>query len=235
MSCTKKKNVLALNILLMVCAMGCLVIYDFWGGLWLKGVTSAWFVILGLVNLLYGWKRNPGSRRFLVLTTLGLFFGMCADVLLAVHFILGILSFATGHVLYLAAFYTLEPPRRKDLYLILPICLVSIFLVTGTPYIQIQDPLLQKLSLGYAVIISCMLGKALSNRCAGKSLCRTLLMLGSALFWFSDVMLAVDMFGTPSRLTWILCSYAYWPAQTILAHAMFHFITEGEGHSRHDA
>ena len=31
-----------------------------------------------------------------------------------------------------------------------------------------------------------------------------------------------QMFGQSSRLTWILCSYCYWPAQNILAHALFH-------------
>ena len=36
------------------------------------------------------------------------------------------------------------------------------------------------------------------------------------------MMLAIDMFGHPSRLTWILCSYSYWPAQNILAHSLLH-------------
>jgi len=38
--------------------------------------------------------------------------------------------------------------------------------------------------------------------------------------------IAIDMFGNGSRLTWILCSYNYWPAQNILAYAMFHYISE---------
>ena len=57
---------------------------------------------------------------------------------------------------------------------------------------------------------------------------RLLVLIGSAMFWFSDLMLAFDMFGTPSRLTWILCSYVYWPAQNLLAYSLFHHIREQE-------
>lgn len=218
------------NLLLLVCAMACLVCYDIYGGLWLKGVTSAWFVALGCFNLVYGRKRLGKIPRFLILVALGLFFGMCADVLLGVQFIAGILSFAFGHVLYLLAFYSLEKFRRKDLYFIVPLAVLSLFIVTGTPYIQIDDPFLEKLLMAYAVIIAGMLGKALSNFHTCKTVSRTLLLLGSAMFWFSDIMLAIDMFGTASRLTWILCSYTYWPAQNILAFSLFHYISEQESH-----
>lgn len=214
------------NVILLVCAITCLVCYDIFGGLWLKGVTSSWFVILGFVNLIYARKQNVKLSRFLILVELGLFFGMCADVLLGVQFILGILFFALGHVFYLIAFYSLERFRWKDVWIILPIAVVSLFVVAGTPFIQIEDPFMEKLLLVYAVIIACMLGKAISNLGLNKSISRKLILLGSAMFWFSDVMLAIDMFGEPSRLTWILCSYTYWPAQNILAFSLFHFINE---------
>ena len=214
------------NLLLFACAIVCLVCYDIFGGLWLKGFTSFWFVLLGFYNLIYAGKAKVTRVPFLLLIQLGLILGMCADVLLSLVFILGILSFAAGHVCYLIAFYTLEPFDRKDLYIILPIAAVSLFIVSGTPYIQIDDPLLKKLLLGYAVIIACMLGKAISNLLKRRTPHRWLVFWGSAMFWFSDVMLAIDMFGTPSRLTWVLCSYNYWPAQTILAYSMYHFIRQ---------
>lgn len=216
------------NLLLLVCAMICLVCYDIWGGLWLKGVTSAWFVVLGGLNVLYGRKKLRRLPHFLILIELGLVFGMCADVLLGIHFIAGILFFALGHIFYLVAFCTLEKFRRKDLYIILPLAVISLLILTATPYIRVDDPLLEKLLMAYAVIIAGMLGKAFSNYHGSRSVSRVLLLLGSAMFWFSDVMLAVDMFGTPSRLTWILCSYMYWPAQNILAFSLFHYVNEQE-------
>jgi hypothetical protein len=206
--------------------MVCLVCYDIFGGLWLKGVTSSWFVLLGAVNLCSARKLEWKRLRFFLLMEAGLFCGMCADVLLGVAFFAGIGVFALGHVLYLVAFYTLEKFSRQDLWIIAPLAAVSMFVVTGTPWITVADPVLQKLLLGYAVIISAMLGKAISNLIRHPSPARWLLAIGSVMFWFSDLMLAIDMFGQASRLTWILCSYTYWPAQNLLAHSLYHAAKE---------
>ena len=210
------------NIALLVCALICLLCYDHYRGLWLKGVTSSWFVLLGGVNL-WAVRKLPWKQlRFFALMEAGLFCGMWADVLLGVAFFAGIGVFALGHILYLAAFYSLEKPSCRDLWIILPLSLISMFAVVGTPWITVEDPILEKLLLGYAVIIAAMLGKAISNLTQNPTPYRWLLAIGSALFWFSDLILAIDMFGQSSRLTWILCSYTYWPAQNILAHGLFH-------------
>ena len=68
-----------------------------------------------------------------------------------------------------------------------------------------------------------MVGKAISNFLSLRSAFNLLVLIGSVLFWFSDVMLGIDMFGVSGRLVWILCSYTYWPAQNIMAHAMYYF------------
>lgn len=223
----KMKNLFHIgNILLLICAMNALVCYDHFGGLGMKGVTSSCFVLLGLTNLFYARKAGMKKSSILLWIFLGLFLGMCADVLLGIQFILGILAFALGHICYLIAFCMLEKPCRRDLGFILPIAAVSLFAVAGTPFIQIEDPFLKKLLLVYAIIIACMLGKAISNLRLRRSTFRWLICLGSAMFWFSDLMLAIDLFGNGSRITWILCSYTYWPAQNILAYSMFHFINE---------
>ena len=222
----KQKGFLIGNIVLLICAFSCLVCYDLYGGLKLKGFTSFWFVLVGCLNLVYGWKMRVKKSPFLLFVGLGLIFGMCADILLGVQFIMGILFFALGHVLYLIGFCSLEKFGRRDLLIIIPIAAVSLFAVTGTPYIQIRDPLIKKLLLAYAVIIACMLGKAVSNLIAKRSVSRWLIFIGSAMFWFSDLMLAIDMFGNATRLTWVLCSYTYWPAQNILAFSLYHYINE---------
>lgn len=216
----EKKSILKINYLLLFCAMACLVCYDIFGGLWLKGVTSSWFVLLGAINLWNARKQNRKQLRFFALMVAGLFCGMCADVLLGLVFIAGMGVFALGHVLYLVAFYTLEKFYRRDLWIIVPLAALSMFVVVGTPWITVDDPFMQKMLLGYAVIISAMLGKSISNLLRHPCPARWLLAVGSILFWFSDIMLAVDMFGQSSRLIWILCSYSYWPAQSMLAHSL---------------
>ena len=217
-----RKRLTYINILLMFCAMACLVYYDIRGGLWLKGITSSWFVLLGGINLWAARKLKGRKFLFYLLVEAALLCGMCADVLLGMVFFAGVAVFALGHVLYLIAFCILEGFSRKDLLFILPLALLSIFFATGTPWITVADPVLKKLLVGYAVIISAMLGKALSNLIRKPCRFRRLLAVGCVLFWFSDLMLAIDMFGQASRLTWILCSYSYWPAQNLLAHSLFH-------------
>lgn len=226
---TTQRNFHILNIFLLVCAGVCLVCYDNFGGLWLKGVTSGWFVLLGLVNLGYAWKRKAKNLPFAVLVAAGLFLGLCADVLLGIHFIVGVSAFALGHICYLIAFFTQEKPRWRDLACIAPAALVSVYLVAGTPYIQVEDALLQKLLIGYAVIIGCMLGKAVSNWRGRKSVSGWLIFVGSVMFWFSDVMLAFNMFGSGGHLAALACTYTYWPAQNILAYAIFHYVNEQRG------
>jgi len=218
----QQKRLKQINIILLVCAAAYLVYYDIAGSLWLKGVTSSWFVILGGVNLWAARKVNRKQLRVFILMEAGLFCGMCADVLLGVVFFAGVGVFALGHILYLAAFCVLEKYRPRDFLFSIPVALISLYIVLGTPWITVEDPAMRMVLLIYVLIISAMLGKAVSNLRCRPCLFRRLLAIGSVLFWFSDLVLAVDMFGQSSRLTWILCSYSYWPAQNLLAHSLFH-------------
>lgn len=218
----KKQALLWANVLLLACAGACLVCYDIFGGLWLKGVTSGWFVLLGGVNLLGAGDLKGRKLAFFVLMEAGLVCGMLADVLLGIVFFAGVGVFALGHVLYLLAFGVLERPGLRDLWLTLPVAAVSVFMIVGTPWIRVDDPVMRAMLLGYALVISAMVGKAVSNLTRSPSPFRWLVAVGSVLFWFSDFMLLIDMFGQASRLTWILCSYSYWPAQNLLAHTLYH-------------
>ena len=157
---------------------------------------------------------------------LALVVGMSADVLLGIEFMVGVIFFALGHIIYMIAFFSFEKPRKKDLLFILPISAFALFAVSGTPFIQVNDPFMEKMLLAYAIIISCMTGKALSNLQMSKKTSRKIIAAAAVLFLFSDLMLAVDMFGVPSRMTWILCSYTYWPAQNLLAHSIYHLANE---------
>lgn len=221
-----RKTFLIWNIILLILAISCLFYYDHEGGLWLKGVTSAWFALLGFVNLIYAWKTKSNKVLFLCLMVLALFIGATADVLLGIHFMVGTIVFALGHVAYFVAFCALNKLNCKDLYTIIPIGVASLLVLLATPYIQVYDPVMKIILIFYAVVISCMLGKAISNLLVERTCARWLIAIGSALFWFSDLMLALNLFGNGGHLANMLCSYSYWPGQSILAHSMFHFINE---------
>ncbi len=216
------------NKILLTISMICLICYDVFGGLWLKGFTSFWFVLIGLLNLFHAIHHKCTNKKYVVLMTLGLICGMLADVLLGIVFSIGILVFALGHIFYLFAFYTLDKFKLSHLLIIVPISIASIYIITGTPFIQINDPTLKILLVGYAIIISCMLSKAITNFKSKRSFTTRLVLIASVLFFFSDFILAIDMFGESSRLTWILCSYSYWPAQNLLAYSLYHFVNENK-------
>lgn len=220
---TSRRTFRNLNIFLMIAAMGCLVYYDYQGGIFLKGFTSFWFALLGFVNLVYGWKS--GCRSFLLLLEIGLILSAAADVILWHHFVLGTGIFAVGHLFYFAAFCTAEKIRAGDLIPIGAAAMVSLFAALGTPFIRTEGVMTCVLA-GYAVVISCMLGKAIANILRAKTRSRWLMLVGGILFWFSDLMLAISIFGSGGKVTNFLCMYSYWPGQTILAHAMFHAASE---------
>lgn len=215
---------LVLNIVLLILAMACLDYYDKEGGLWLKGVTSSWFVVIGGVNLLYAAVVGRGCWGFLLLTELALVLSMAADVLLGISFMTGVVVFALGHVSYFAAFCALEKLRLRDICLMAAIGAVSLYIVLCSPYIQVGNGTMKIMLAAYAVVISCMLGKALGNLLQHRSAARWLMALGAAMFWFSDLMLALNLFGRGGKTASMLCMYTYWPGQSILAHSLFYFI-----------
>lgn len=215
-----------LNLILLILAMACLFYYDYRGGLWLKGVTSSWFVMLGMLNLIYAYHAGCRKKAFAWMIVIALLFALTADVMLGIHFLAGIVLFALGHVFFFIAYCVLEKFHVGDLIPILIIGAVSLFCVFGTPFIQIEEPVLIYLLGAYAVIISCMLGKSIGNLIKKRSRTRYLLMAGSALFWFSDLMLALNMFGDGGRLAGSLCMYTYWPGMYLIGHTLYHFVLD---------
>lgn len=218
----KRKRLIWINIILLLCAGASLLCYGLFGSLWIKGLTSGWFVVLGGVNL-WAFRKLKGQRlRFFLLMAAGLLCGMCADVLLGVEFLAGVAVFALGHGLYLAAFCAIGKFRPRDMVFIAPMAALSLFFLVASPWITVDDPAVKGALSGYALVISAMVGKAVSNLVCRPCLYRWLLAVGSVMFWFSDLMLAMGMFGESASWAWILCGCAYWPGQNVLAHAMMH-------------
>ena len=226
MSSSLDKLMHGLNFLLLIGSIVCLIDYALPGGWTTKGMTSSWFVMIGLLNLRYAIKERISKIIFVNIMVIGLILGMLADVMLGKNFILGIVLFALGHVAYLIGFFFRRNLKKKDFVLCIPFMILSVIAVVGTPFIQVQDPLLERMLIGYAIIIGIMAGKAISNYLTEKNLTNKLMMFGAAMFWFSDLMLAVNMFGSGGEISSLLCCFTYWPGQCILAYALYHYVRE---------
>lgn len=218
-----KRCFLILNTILFFCGLFSTVCYDQFGGLWLKGVTSAWFVLIGLVNVIYVSKNRELDHRFPFAMMGGLVLCFIADIVLNITFIPGALIFAIGHVFYFAAYCGLMEFRKSDLLPSAIIFICSACLVLFVPIFDFGIPLTQYIILAYALIISLMVGKALSNMKRDPNPLTKLIVVGSTLFFFSDLMLLLCYFAGAPQITDTLCLFTYYPGQYLLAYSVFRY------------
>ncbi len=216
-----KKIVFVLNLLMIAAVQ----LADIWyltnGGLWRKGVTSFGFILIGILNVAYLLASRRKSLRFPVLLTVGLAVAMLGDIVVNVRFIEGALIFAVGHIFYFIAYCSHMKLRKPDVILSLCIFAVSALILTCVPAFDFGGPLLLGICLGYALIISFMVGKAASDAIRERSVTNVLLMIGSFLFFFSDLMLVLYYFADAPRIVDILCVVTYYPAQCLIGHSLY--------------
>ena len=97
----------------------------------------------------------------------------------------------------------------------------SVLLITLAPLFDFGGILMEVVCVVYALIISCMVGKAISNLVAEHSVINIIIMVGSILFFFSDLMLLFNVFGNLPKLVDILCLVTYYPAECLLGYSIF--------------
>lgn len=204
-----------LALIVLVMLGDCL--YIAFGGLWLKGLTSFGFALLGATCLWLGKKLTTANVKFGIIMVVGLVVAMVADVVLNLHFITGAALFALGHIFYFASYCVLQKFRWQDIIYGAVIFVPSVLFITLAPMFDFGGVLMEIVCVIYAIIISCMVGKAISNFVKVKNLTNLILMLGSIFFFISDLMLLLNVFGNLPRVVDILCLATYYPAQIALA------------------
>ena len=191
------------------------------GGLLVKAITSICFVLLGLVNLIYVILQKQNNLKFPITMAIGLFFAMLGDIMLNIEFIVGALLFAVGHVWYFIAYNFLQKFKTSDLIYGIAIFVPAIIFILFMPIFDFGSLLMKIIVMFYALIISFMVGKSLANLIAIPTRQNILITIGSILFFFSDLMLLMNVFGNLSPVFDVLCLATYYPAECILAFAIF--------------
>ena len=216
-----KKLFFILNLVFIAAVLASTVWYLECGGLWRKGLTSFGFVVIGLVNLVYLISQRKKPLRFPVILVVGLVLAMLGDIVLNVDFIGGAALFAVGHIFYAVSYAMLKPVEKLDVILSLVIFAeAGTFLMTA-PIFDFGGGLMKGICVGYALVISCMFGKALTNVIRERNAVNLLLAVGSGVFVFSDIMLVLYVFADAPKIVDILCVATYYPAQCFLAHAIY--------------
>ena len=186
----------------------------------LKCVCSASFAFIGIVNLVCALATKKGEIKFYSSMALGLVFAMLGDIIIDKSFILGAAIFALGHVFFVIAYYFLQKFHVWDLIISGIFFLGSAIFLLFCPLLSFDVPVFKIVCLVYALIISCMLGKALSNFIRKKTLLFGTIAFASALFFFSDLMLVFSWFIGLWDWTNEACMGTYYPALCLLALSM---------------
>lgn len=217
-----KKRLQILNLILgVLTALGGLCYSTIGHNLIIKTLASSMFMLMGLINLRFGFQGNWPNRMFSVIMTGGILFAMIADIVLEISFIGGAAVFAVGHICYLVAYCILLPLKWQDL---IPGALV--FAVVGAgillwPIFDFGGAAMQVIVLAYAAIICAMFSKSLSNYNRNPGSLTRILALGSFMFLFSDFMLLFSSFAAVPRIFGLLCVNVYYPAQAVLSYSLF--------------
>lgn len=215
-----KKSLIITNIALIICTLVLGGLYNGLGGLYLKGIASAFFVAIGGVNVWFAYKNSSSNKKYLIMMIFGLFFGMLGDILLNIEFIVGAVFFAVGHVFYFIAFCCLLKFKWYDL-IAGGVVAAGVLMFMNLSSIFVWSTLMQVACNCYAVIIAFMFGKAIANFIRERNLINLLIMVGTFLFVFSDLMLLFGGFTTLSGMVFDhYCLATYYPAQALLAFVM---------------
>ena len=160
----------------------------------LKGLASLCFVTIGIIC-------SPGTHtaKFIVA---GLIIGCIADVLLNLRmvfeekgqpiFLVGILVFLTGHIMYLAAVLPLN--QNKLICIVIGIILTALLMVwifkrvTAKPAFKIFGVVY----IGAIMLLNCV---AIGNLIAEQSAFNGVFAAGAVLFLISDIVLILNTFG----------------------------------------
>lgn len=192
----------------------------------LKIICSSGFAVMGIMNMLYAWKRIA-NKKVLSFMTLGLVFAFLGDVAINPNFILGVIFFALGHVFFVLSYWAYKKLDKLDIIISIGLGAFAVGFILVFPYIVFDVAILKYVVLVYAVIISVMVGKSVGNAVREKGIFTGMIAVGSILFFLSDMMLLLAWFSTvEGRWTSNVCMAAYYPALCLLAGSMVVYLND---------
>ena len=222
-----KKLVIFLNALFVVFTAVMCVVYKNNYQLWLKALTAAGFVAIGGVNFVHTLLLK-NTKKFPLFVFTGLVLCMAGDVILFKNFISGAAVFVLGHVAYIWAYCVLKKVSVTDIIVTAFTAAASLWFVLFYSAFNFGGAVMTAVAAVYALVISVMLGKALSNFIAKRNLLNFALPLGSVLFFVSDIALAFNVFGGSPNWSNTLCLFTYFPGQCVIALSLYFYNTKSD-------
>lgn len=214
-----KKTLVMTNAIMLALILIFDVGYMLSHGLFVKSVASMMFVATGFINLMYCIK-NKTNLKFPIWMMVALICAMLGDVLLVLNFYLGAAAFGVAHIFYFVSYCMLEKMNCRDFMCGIIISAIGLSVILFTPFLDFGGDLMKGVCSAYAIIISFMVGKSISNLLKENSSINIIVAIGSILFIFSDLMLTLDLFAD-IKVAAYLCLGTYYSAQFLLAFSLF--------------
>lgn len=186
----------------------------------LKGLASLMFVLLGF------WCSRVVSGDFAKLVKIGLILGLIADIMLNLRFVfktkgkivflVGILVFLSGHILYLCALI----PTVNNIVVPLIIGIILTAIIIKWIFTQIEAAKAFKIFgifyIGAIVIMNCF---AIANLIQEPSNTRYIIfVIGAISFLISDIVLILNTFGKTSKFSLRITNLSlYYIGQILIA------------------
>lgn len=190
----------------------------------LKGLASLMFVLLG-----YECSKVIGNTEFHKLVKIGLILGLIADILLNLRFVfkakgkivflVGILVFLSGHILYLCALI----PTVNNVILPLVIGIVLTAIIIKWIFTQIEAAKAFKIFgifyIGAIVIMNCF---AFANLLQDPTNTRYIIFtIGAVSFLISDIVLILNTFGKTTKFSLRIINLSlYYIGQLLIAYSL---------------
>ena len=190
----------------------------------LKGLASLMFVLLG-----FWCSRVTGNNDFAKLVRIGLILGLIADIMLNLRFVfktkgkivflVGILVFLSGHILYLCALI----PTVNNVILPLIIGVVLTAIIIKWIFTQIEAAKAFKIFgifyIGAIVIMNCF---AIANLIQDPSNTRYIIfVVGAISFLISDIVLILNTFGKETKFVLRITNLSlYYVGQLLIAFSL---------------
>ena len=221
-----------LVIALGICLQACFIIVEhkekYVPAVILKGSASLMFIILGFLT-----KEGCADVSFAKAVFIGLILGGVGDVLLNLRFVfekigqkiflVGIVAFLAGHIMYLAALI----PLAQNL-----IFLIAIGVVVAAALLYFIFHTLGEIKIAFKIFgifyigaIAIMTVIAIGNLISMPCMTTVLYALGAVLFLASDVVLIFNTFGREQKFSLRIANLSlYYLGQILIAVSLHYFI-----------
>lgn len=190
----------------------------------LKGSAALMFVIIGLINYLTVTKDSLGMK-----IVIGLFFGMLGDIILNLRFILknsgqkvfliGIVAFLIGHILYLTALIPLTSYLVMDIIIGAVLAAALLIYIFKTMEVKLAFKIFGVVYLGAVIIMTVI---AVHLAIVTGNVHDIIYAVGAVLFTVSDIVLIFNTFSGTTKFSLRITNLSlYYIGQLLIAGSLY--------------